>query len=161
MTTAPDTPTNAGTGRRKTSGLLPIILGLLGAIILGGGGFFAVYSGMILAPSAPGARPASIPQDFAFIPIERITVSLAPGSTSRHLQFAGQIEVDAASRAEVERLQPRFVDIINMYLRAVDPRDLAEPASLIRLRAQILRRLQTVAGQGHIRDFLITEFVLS
>lgn len=161
MTAATDTaPSTEGEPKKKLA-LMPILLGLVGALALGGGGFYAVYSGLILAPSAPANKPATISQDFAFIPIERITVSLAPGSSSRHLQFAGQLEVEATSRAELERLQPRFIDIINMYLRAVDPRDLAEPASLIRLRAQILRRLQTVAGQGHIRDFLITEFILS
>ncbi|WFE73201.1 flagellar basal body-associated protein FliL [Roseinatronobacter sp. S2] len=161
MTTATDTPASDGTDPSRKSRRGPIIIGLTGALLLGGGAFFAVYSGMILAPSEQGKKSAAIAQDFAFIPIERITISLAPGSTSRHLQFAGQIEVEATSRTEIERLQPRFIDVINMYLRAVDPRDLAEPASLIRLRAQILRRLQTVAGQGHIRDFLITEFVLS
>ncbi len=161
MTAATDTAPSSDAPPAKKSGLIPLIIGVLGALILGGGGFFAVYSGLILAPAPAGEKPAAIAQDFAFVPIERITISLAPGSTSRHLQFAGQIEVESASRAEIERLQPRFIDVINMYLRAVDPRDLAEPASLIRLRAQILRRLQTVAGQGHIRDFLITEFVLS
>ncbi|MDD7970755.1 flagellar basal body-associated FliL family protein [Roseinatronobacter alkalisoli] len=161
MNAATDTPPDTGVAPRRKARILPVLMGILGATLLGGGGFYAVYSGLILAPPDSTGRLAPHAQDFAFIPVERITVSLAPGSGSRHLLFSGQLEVAAASRVELERLQPRFIDVINMYLRAVDPRDLAEPASLIRLRAQILRRLQTVAGQGHIRDFLITEFVLS
>ena len=33
--------------------------------------------------------------------------------------------------------------------------------ALIRLRAQMLRRIQVVSGEGRVRDLLITEFVLN
>ncbi len=152
-------PTTGGTkGKRRA---VPLMLGLVGAALMGGGAFFAVYSGMILAPSSPDARPAPVATDFAHIPVENITVSLTPGSGARFLRFSGQIEVAERSVADMERLQPRFLDLINTYLRAVEVSDLAEPAAIIRLRAQILRRLQVLAGDGHVRDFLITEFVLN
>ena len=32
---------------------------------------------------------------------------------------------------------------------------------LVRLRAQMLRRVQMVTGEGRVRDLLITEFVLN
>ena len=51
--------------------------------------------------------------------------------------------------------------MVNTYLRAVAPADLEDPGALIRLRAQILRRFQLVAGEARVRDFLITEFVLN
>jgi len=43
----------------------------------------------------------------------------------------------------------------------VDITDLQNPQGLDLLRGQMLRRLQTVAGEGVIRDLLITEFVLN
>ena len=39
--------------------------------------------------------------------------------------------------------------------------ELEDPAALVRLRAQILRRLQIVTGEGRVRDLLVTEFVLN
>ena len=56
---------------------------------------------------------------------------------------------------------PRILDVLNTYLRAVEVRDLEQPASLARLRAQMLRRVQVVTGEGRVRDLLITEFVLN
>lgn len=140
---------------------LPVLLGLAGALVLGGGAFYAVYSGLILGPSDSSARPAPVATDFAFIPVENLTISLMPTSGARFLRFSAQIEVADSSLADMERLQPRFVDLIHTYLRALDVSDLNEPAALIRLRAQLLRRLQVVAGEGHVRDLLITEFVIN
>lgn len=160
MSQADTADSPAPEGRQKRS-KLPLIAGLVGAIALGGGSFYAVYSGMILAPQDSPRATASPDMDFAHIPLENMTISLASSGTARLLRFSAQVEVGIASEAAMLRMQPRFLDIVNTYLRAVDPRDLEDPAALIRLRAQILRRLQVVAGDGHIRDFLITEFILN
>ena len=58
-------------------------------------------------------------------------------------------------------LLPRIVDVMNGYLRALDAAELENPAALVRLRAQMLRRIQIVTGEGRVRDLLITEFVLN
>lgn len=137
-----------------------LIFGLLGGAVLGGGAFYAVYSGRVLNLLPELATSQQQVQDFAFIAIGPILVTLPQQSGARALRFAGQIEVAKESHAEMERLHPRFVDLIHMYLHAVDIDDLRQPAALIRLRSQILRRLQLIAGEGHVRDFLITEFVL-
>lgn len=145
----------------KKKPALPLFLGLLGAMLVGGGAFYVVYAGLILGPSTTAIKTTTASADFAFVPIEQITISLVPGSTSRHLRFSAQIEVAATSVAAVEHLRPRLLDMMNLYLRAVDPADLAEPVALIRLRAQLLRRIQVIVGDGHVRDILITEFILS
>lgn len=150
---APDEP--------KKRSRFPLIAGFIGAILLGGGSFYAVYSGLVLGADPRHRAVAPIDMDFAYIPLENITISLASPSTARFLRFSGQIEVAARSESDMARLHPRFLDVVNTYLRAIDPQDLSEPAALIRIRAQILRRLQVVAGEGHIRDFLITEFILN
>ena len=88
-------------------------------------------------------------------------ISLPPGASARHLRFAGQLEVTPEHAAEVSGLMPRVLDVLNTYLRAVEVRDLEEPAALARLRAQMLRRIQVVTGEGRVRDLLIAEFVLN
>lgn len=148
-------------GAAKKRSKLPLLAGLVGAILVGGGSFYAVYSGLVLSTQSNRPAVAELDMDFAYIPLENITISLATENTVRMLRFSGQIEVAAQSESAMARMQPRFLDLVNTYLRAVDPKDLSEPAALIRLRAQILRRLQVIAGEGHVRDFLITEFIFN
>ena len=62
---------------------------------------------------------------------------------------------------EVTKLTPRVLDVLNSYLRAVDIAVLSDPPALIKLRAQMLRRIQLVTGEGRVRDLLILEFVLN
>jgi flagellar FliL protein len=143
----------------------PMIIGLVLALVLGGGGFFAVYSGMILAPPAEEEEiveemAAPLP-DVAFVEVDPLIINMGRGATGQHLRFRAQVEVGTAYAAEVTNLMPRIVDVLNAYLRAVDMRDLEDPAALIRLRAQMLRLVQVVAGEGRVRDLLIMEFVLS
>lgn len=153
---------------RKAS-KMPIILGLLIGLAGGGAGFYAVYSGMILAGESPDsahsgqALPAPLPDisNVDFVPIEPLVISLGPGSANAHLRFRAQLEVVAAHKHEVERLMPRVVDVLNSYLRALEIDDMHGNAALVRLRAQMLRRVQTVIGHDRVNDLLIMEFVMN
>jgi len=147
---------------KKKSGLRPVLFGLLGALALGGGGFYAVYAGLILAPGSNPAAQARDPQDLpTYLAIEQLTLSLASAEAAQHLRLSAHIEVAPGRLTEAEAFRPRFLSVMNTYLRAIEPRDLQDPAALIRLRAQLLRRLQMVAGEDLIKDFLITEFILN
>lgn len=151
----------------KKKSKLPLLIGLVLALALGGGGFFAVYSGMLFAAAgegaeAHGAEPEIAPMpEVAFVAVTPLIVSLGPGGSAQHLRFSAQLEVPKAEEEEVAVLMPRVLDVLNGYLRAVDVKELEDPAALIRLRAQMLRRVQIVTGEGRVRDFLVTEFVLN
>ncbi len=143
---------------------LPLIIGVVLALILGGGGFYATYSGLLLGPAPEPAvlEPSADPLPaIAFVPVDPIMVSLGRDAENRHLRFVAQIEAVQAHQAEVVQLMPRILDVLNGYLRAVEVRELEDPTALIRLRAQMLRRVQIVTGEGRVRDLLITEFVLN
>lgn len=155
----------------KKKSKLPLVLGVVLMLVLGGGGFFAVYSGMLLAPEGQhGEEPLAEMDDdplaplpsVAFVPIEPLIVNLIDTSgRSRHLRFQAQLEVPIKHEQEVITLLPRVVDVLNGYLRAVEVSELENPSALVRLRAQILRRLQIVAGDGRVKDVLIMEFVIN
>lgn len=143
---------------------LPLLIGLVLALVLGGGGFYAVYAGLLFG--SDHAEEEAVPElaplpDIAFVPIAPMVISLGEGGTARHLRFTAQVEVTKPHEAEVALLMPRILDVLNGYLRAIDVHDLEDPTALIRLRAQMLRRVQIVAGEGRVRDFLVTEFVLN
>lgn len=148
----------------KKKSKLPMIIGLVLALAGGGGGYFAVASGLILGggEEAAMAEKADPPgSDVAFVPIEPLTVSLGRESANRHLRFHAQLEVSGGFEAEVGAVMPRIVDVMNSYLRAIDVRELEDPATLLRLRAQLLRRIQIITGEDRVKDLLIMEFVLN
>lgn len=142
----------------------PLIFGLLLAILLGGGGFYATYSGMILGGEEHAAQETEsvdpLP-DIAFVAVDPLVISLGDAASQRYLRFTSQLEVNGPLVPDVTLLLPRIVDVINGYLRAVDPASFDSPATMVQIRAQLLRRIQMVTGEGRVRDLLITEFVLN
>lgn len=147
----------------KASSKLPMISGLVLALLGGGGGFYAVHSGLVLSSGAEVTKPvaADPARNIAFVEMAPIIISLGPAGQVRHLRFGAQLEVAKAHEEAVRSQIPRIVDVLNGYLRAVDMTDLEDPSALVRLRAQMLRRVQIVAGDGMVRDLLIMEFVLT
>ena len=145
----------------------PLILSLILALVGAGGGFFAVSAGLV-----PGGGTAEehaednemmvkpLP-DIGFVPLEPITVSIRRGQQMQHLRFRAEVEVDKQYQDEVAGITPRVMDVLNSYLRAIDPEELADPQALVKLRAQMLRRIQVVTGRGRVRDLLILDFVLN
>lgn len=140
---------------------LPLILGLVGAIVLGGGAFYATFSGMMMGAGDHDAPHVESLPSMTFVAIDPIVISLGPTSSARHLRFASQLEVEGTHADDVRLLLPRIVDVLNGYLRAVELTQLEDPSALVRLKAQMLRRIQIVTGEGRVRDLLITEFVLN
>ena len=152
----------------KKRSKLPLLIGLVLALLAGGGGFYATWSGLILGGQATGSAQGghadaghATSVDVGFVALQPLIISLSPSASSRHLSFTAQLEVALGNEAAVERLMPRILDVLNSYLRAVETSDLEDPSALLRLRAQMLRRVQMVTGQGLVRDLLVTEFVLS
>jgi flagellar protein FliL len=145
---------------------LPLVAGLALAAALGAGGFFATYADLLgFAPVASDAQSAQVRNNaaagHAYLPLDTLVISLSGRSEARHLRFTAQLEVPAEHLAEVTRMGPRILDVLNIYLRALAANEIEEPAALLRLRAQMLRRVQIVTGPGMVNDLLITEFVLN
>ena len=163
---------------RKGKSKLLLIAGVV-ALLAGGGGFYAVYSGLLVLPFIGGGEgemdtamaghggeageDAEALHPFepgAFVHLEPLIITLSPQSKSEHLKITLAIEVGPGREAEVEAVKPRVIDILNGFLRAVDEREFEVPRSMERLRAQMLRRVKLVTPEGAVRDLLIQEFVL-
>lgn len=164
---------------KKKGMLIPLIAGIVLAIVGGGGGFWAVTSGPLAAmfgnaseesaedgndegsDDMPDEEAAGYADDVAYVPLNTVTIPLALGGNARHLIFSAQLEVPPEFSEEVGLLTPRVLDVLNSYLRVVSIDELSNPTSLARLRAQMLHRIQIVTGEGRVRDLLITEFVVN
>lgn len=162
------------TEKKKKKGLMgPLMIGLVLALLLGGGAAYAVMSG--LAPIGGGETAAedahaedhgAAAEDHAaheppvFVAFDPLTVTLTRGGAPRQLRFEFSIETTHAYEHSVEEMKPRILDALNTLLRALDERELTEPASLDRLRAQMLRRVRIATDPTAVKDLLITEFVV-
>jgi len=146
---------------------MPLFLGLFLAFVGGGGGFMAVQMGIIGGASHHAEEVSEMENTaeempaLAFVPMETLVINLPESAAARHLLFTAQLEVEPMYSEEVMSLLPRVVDVLNGYLRAVTLSELEDPRALIRLRAQMLRRVQVVVGEGRVNDILIMEFVLN
>lgn len=162
-----ETADEDGEAPKKKGLLMPLVIGLVLAIAGGAGGFFVMSSGMLGGEepevTEAEAEPKRIPpiEDIAFVPLDPLTIDLGKSEVGQLLRFRAEVEVFAEYKADVEVLAPRLIDVMNSYLRAIDPKELEDPAALLRLRIQLLRRMQLVAGDGRVRDLLIMEFVLN
>ena len=148
---------------KKPGIMLPLLIGLVLAVAGGGGAFFAVQSGLILGSQddshdTQAVEPAYGGDKPAFVALDPMIISI---NGDRHLRFATQLDVVPAYADDVALLKPRIVDVLNSYLRAVDPTDFEKPAILLTLRRQMLHRVQIVVGEGRVKDLLVMEFVLS
>ncbi|NOD63905.1 MULTISPECIES: flagellar basal body-associated protein FliL [unclassified Ruegeria] len=149
----------------KKAMLIGVILAIAGAA----GGYFLTSSGLIpfggkaakeSSQDVEKDTPARALADVGFVDLPPVIVSVNSGS-SRHLKFHAQLEVNAPYVADVEKMLPRIMDVLNGYLRAVELRDLEDPLALMRIRGHLLRRVEIVVGDGRVRDVLVMEFVLN
>ncbi|PWJ17410.1 flagellar basal body-associated FliL family protein [Jannaschia seohaensis] len=133
------------------------------ALVLGGGGFWAAYTGMLSSGAAatPAADPAAGPAAPTFLELDPLTITVGGEGSIRQLRFRAFLELSAANGADLAALQPRILDIFATYLRALDLRTLENPAALLRIRAQLLRRLQLLTGPDAVSDLLIVDFVIT
>jgi flagellar FliL protein len=158
MAATTDDAAEAPPRSRKKLILISLALAAAGA----GGGWFAASSGLLpfgTSDEETSAKPEE--RGTVFVPVDPILISLGSTGSNRHLSFRAQLEVPAAAAPEVAGLMPRIVDVLNSYLRAVDVREFDSPHGLIRLRAQMLRRVQIIVGDAKVNDLLVMEFVLN
>jgi flagellar basal body-associated protein FliL len=147
---------------------LLLICLVLGSIAVGGAagalGLLAPIHDLMSGREAAATPPAPV---FYALPEFRIAIgvladdqSLPAPAFGRNLRAVVQLEVEAASMAHVDALQPRIVDTLLTFLHALDQRDVGSARSLDRLKAQMLHRVRQVTGDDAVRGVLITEFAL-
>ena len=78
-----------------------LLFGLIGAVLLGAGGFYATYSGLILgggaaeheaeAPESSHSGEGAAGDSAVFVTLPSLTISLGRFANSRHLRFSAAI----------------------------------------------------------------------
>ncbi|MCI4661729.1 MAG: flagellar basal body-associated FliL family protein [Neomegalonema sp.] len=159
---------------KKKGGKGPLLIGVVLALLLGGGSFYGVYAGMVpvepvaemigLAPKKAHKEhalpPPVVENKTAYLNLDPMAISLKHQGRHRQLRLKLSIETDEKHLPEVEHAKLRIVDAINTMLRSIDPGELMDPSAMDRLRAQILFRIRLVAETEAVNDLLIEEYVV-
>jgi flagellar FliL protein len=135
------------------------------AVLLGGSGaglYFFVFS----APRADaGTRTDTVPvtpPQVAFYDVPDIITNLeSTDGNPVYLKLSTSLELDSAEeKAGLAAVMPRVVDQFQGYLRELRIDDLKGSAGVIRLKEELLRRINVAAAPYHVRDVLLKEMIV-
>jgi flagellar protein FliL len=150
-------------GSRKRAGKKKLLL-FVGVPLVGlAAGAGAVMSGVLDPLLERGQGPAASAHhavNITMLPVAPIIVPVQMNGRSATVRLTIQIETTAEAADQAQVFLPRIADVLNGYLRAVDPSVIAEPAAFEHTRAAILRRAKLVAGNDLVRDVLIQELLV-
>jgi flagellar FliL protein len=124
-----------------------IIIGAAAMVVLAGGG--AGFYFWSASRKATNVEPVAVQRAASYVELRDIVVSLAPHAgraqdTPKILKLKLVIEVgNARIVPEIQQLQPRIEDILQIYLRELRVSDLEGSAGLYRLKEELLRRVNS------------------
>jgi flagellar FliL protein len=142
-----------------------------GALVLllaiGGGAYFFLGGSSKTAAgdkiAAANTPPAPIvPPTVAFYDMPDIVVNIqSADGTPAYLKLAVALELTGADeKAGIQPLMPRVVDQFQGYLRELRVDDLKGSAGVMRLKEELLRRINMATSPFKIKDVLLKEMIV-
>jgi flagellar FliL protein len=137
-------------------GALALLIGL------GGGGYYLLSSGGGATQGAGDNGKPIVPPQVVYYDVPDVIVNIqtADGSPA-YLKLGVALELDnAAEKAGIQPLMPRIVDQFQGYLRELRVEDLRGSAGVMRLKEELLRRVNVAAAPYQVRDVLLKEMIV-
>jgi flagellar FliL protein len=166
---AVETPKEGFVKKLLSNKKLLIIAGgglLLLLLALGGGAYFLFFSGSDakkaqLAAAEHEPLPVT-PPNITFYDVPDIIVNIqSADSTPAYLKLSVSLELDSPEeKAGMVALQPRIVDQFQGYLRELRMDDLKGSAGVVRLKEELLRRINVAAAPYRVRDVLLKQMIV-
>jgi flagellar FliL protein len=153
-------------GKKKLGGkVLVLYIALPLFLLLAAGGavaYFFLLSGQDEVVGENGAG-GNAPNSVVFYDLPEMLVNLNTGSGKRktYLKVLISLELESTDAvAEIEQVMPRIVDSFQVYLRDLRVEDLQGSAGLMRLKEELLTRLNATARPVKINDVLFREMLV-
>jgi flagellar FliL protein len=157
-------------GLGKILGLLKSKKGLMIAaplllVLLGGGGagaYFFLMKGGEHGEEAHAEEVPLTPPKVAFSDMQDILVNIQSNDGSpAYLKLGVSLELeDEEQKKALEPLMPRITDQFQAYLRELRLDDLKGSAGVLRLKEELLRRVNVAAAPYKVRDVLLKEMII-
>jgi flagellar FliL protein len=154
-----------GLGKFLSKKMLMIAVPAL-LLVVGGGGAGAWF--FLLAPKDGPAKDAKAeeapltPPKVAFSDMQDILVNIQSNDgTPAYLKLAVSLELsDDAEKTALQPLLPRVTDQFQAYLRELRLDDLKGSAGVLRLKQELLRRVNVAAAPYKVHDVLLKEMIV-
>jgi len=136
-------------------------------LLLGGGGAAYYFLFMGSDEPKPGEQTAEadvpiVAPTVAFMDIPDIIVNIqSADGTPAYLKLGVSLEIaNADQKTGLQAVMPRVVDQFQSYLRELRIDDLKGSAGVLRLKEELLRRVNAAATPYRIRDVLLKEMIV-
>jgi flagellar FliL protein len=138
-------------------------------LVVGGGGagaYFFLFSGSDEAKGAKTAEGKPIPPivapQVAFYEMPDMVVNIqSSDGNPAYLKLAVALELTGADeKAGIQPLMPRVVDQFQGYLRELRVDDLKGSAGVLRLKEELLRRINVATAPFAVKDVLLKEMIV-
>lgn len=138
-------------------GLLALLIGV------GAGAYFFLFSKpkTQIAEATQAAIPL-VPPTVAYMDMSNIIVNIQTADgTPAYLKLSVSLELNTPEeKAGLQVLMPRVVDQFQGYLRELRIDDLRGSAGVMRLKEELLRRINVAAAPYRVRDVLLKEMIV-
>ncbi|NIJ41143.1 flagellar FliL protein [Parvibaculum indicum] len=136
-----------------------VLVGGLVAVLLVVGGAGAWFTGMLGGSGAPTEEQAAVAPVFYDLPDFLSNLSGPPPQRYLKMRVSLQLENPEASKI-VDQQLPRVLDGFQTYLRQLRPEDLEGSAAMMRLKEELLRRLNLAIQPPVVKDILFKEIIV-
>jgi flagellar protein FliL len=138
---------------------VPALLLVLGGA--GGGAYFFLFKKSNTQTAKVEDVPLTPPK-VAFSDMQDILVNIqSSDGTPAYLKLGISLELDDdAQKTALQPLMPRITDQFQAYLRELRLDDLKGSAGVLRLKEELLRRVNVAAAPYHVRDVLLKEMIV-
>jgi flagellar FliL protein len=152
-----------GLAKFLTKKMLMIIVPVLVLVLAGGGtgAYFLLFKKSESAQAKADEVPLTPPK-VAFSDMQDILVNIQSNDgTPAYLKLGVSLELeDDAQKTAIQPLMPRITDQFQAYLRELRLDDLKGSAGVLRLKEELLRRVNVAAAPYHVRDVLLKEMIV-
>jgi flagellar FliL protein len=155
-------------GKKRLAGKKIVLFGaapLLLVIAIGAGLMFSGPPGGDATESGEaeaGAVEPGKPGDVVFYDLPEMLVNLnSGGRQSSFLKIQVSLELDSPeSIPRVEAMLPRIIDNFQVYLRELRPDELSGTKGVVRLKEELLARVNTAVEPVRVYDILFKEILV-
>lgn len=132
-------------------------------LLLGiGGGAYFFFSSKPPEQVAEAPQIPLVPPTVAFYDIPDVVVNIqSADGTPAYLKLAVSLELASAEEKQgLNVLRPRIVDQFQAYLRELRVDDLKGSAGVLRVKEELLRRVNVAAAPYPVKDVLLKEMIV-
>lgn len=153
--------------KRRLSGRTIVLFMVLPAVIIAGGVGAAVMLGVFGGDAdhseGPEGKQTATAEHAVFFDMPELLVNMSAGKENAEsfLKLSLSLELpNAEATAQVQSAMPRIIDSTQIFLRELRLDDVQGSAGMLRLREELLRRINAAVAPVDVRDVLFKEIII-